>query len=244
MLKKSKYPYYRPAKKGMAWARKVYKKMLINQCQCGKLMVNRTVKQKCDECKEREWRESRLRSCSACGANFMLHDHQHGGERICEACREQDWKFLFRRISDFVLHTDEYFGNLPLDRKIHRFALKSRNDIQAVTDYRNFKMYHFKFQNNNQKTPTMDHINAMTHIIEYFIRGYFSGKYKLDYDVFREYLLKYAVQFPVTQRDNLALREFQARGIKPEEYVEVAGPLEDHTHEETIEAIREHFIHG
>lgn len=242
MLQKSKNPHYRSAKKGMGWARKVYKIMLLNKCPgCGELMVNRTSKQKCDKCKEREWRLSRLKVCS-CGSTFMLQDHQHGGERVCPACREGDYKFVFRRISDFISNPHWYWPHINMKDRIRKFASKSRNDVQSTTDYRNFKMYDLEFQNNNQKVPTMDHINAMTYIIEHYIEGCLSGKYKLDLDEFKDYYNKYAVQFPVSQKDNLKLREFQVKGVTPEEYISIVGPLKNLSIEESIEKIRKHFI--
>jgi len=244
MLQKSKNPNWKPARKGKAWLRKTYKRMLVNECKCGTIMVLKTASQKCDSCRERERMLSRTRDCPSCESTFMLHDHQHGTESVCPSCRESDWKFLYNRIYHFINHSEEYFPNLVWDRKVHRFALKSRNDVQSVTDYRNFKMYHLKFKNSTQRIPTMDHINAMTHIIETYIRGCISERYQLDFENFKEYLFKYGVQFPVTQQHNLELREFQARGITPEEYISVVGALENHTIKETIEVVRPHFIHG
>jgi hypothetical protein len=242
MLQKSEYKNYTKAAKGKAWIRKTYKKMLINKCQCGKIMVNRTSRQKCDECIEREWRLSRLRTCS-CGTTFMLMDHQNGGERICPRCKNAKYEVAFNTIMTFF-NENNPLAYLNLPERIRTFSSIQRNVIQAVTDFAEFKLRHIKFQSVPYSSQTFDHVNAMTYLIENYIRECLSDSLKKNFEYFREYLLKYAVQFRVTPSQNMALARFQVTGITPSQYISIVGPIEGMTIKETEEAIREHFIHG
>ena len=239
-------PHYSKAKKGKAWIRKVYKKMKFSACpSCGKVMINKKSNQKCDECKERERIQSRIRICASCGNPFMLEDHQHGGERICPKCKEGDYFFVWDRLGPFIDHPHKYWPEISdMSKRIHRFASKARNDVQSTTDYPEFKMRHISFESMKQDTPTMDHLNGMTYILKNYLTKVFEGSMKYDFEEFKKYYKKYAVQFPVTQRHNLDLRPFQENGVKPDEYVNVVGNLEGHTKEETVEIIKEHFING
>ena len=205
MLLKSAYPHYRKARKGQAWTRKLFKKLLVNECQCGSLMVNRTSRQKCDSCKEREWRESRLRTCS-CGTTFMLMDHQAGGERVCPHCREGDYVFLYDRLRLFIDNPDRYYAHTPLDFRMWKYASKGRNDVQSTSDYRDFKR-NYKFVNMNKKIPTWDHVNSMTYILYHYLKGVLvTREFDGSFLEFVEYYDKYAVQFPVLPGDNQALK--------------------------------------
>ena len=171
-------------------------------------------------------------------------DHQAGGERVCPHCREGDYVFLYDRLRLFIDNPDRYYAHTPLDFRMWKYASKGRNDVQSTSDYRDFKR-NYKFVNMNKKIPTWDHVNSMTYILYHYLKGVLVTKqFDGSFLEFVEYYDKYAVQFPVLPGDNQALKEYQAKGIKPEEYAAEVGPIEGHTHEETVEAIREHFIHG
>lgn len=243
MLKKSEYPYYRPAKKGMAWARKVYKKMLINQCECGKLMVNRTSKQKCDECKEKKKRESRLRECSTCGSKFMLMDHQHGGESVCLRCKYDKYKFALVFFLQYF-NLNNSFNHLGRNKSLRVFSSMCRNIVQDITGYPEFKIRDIRFASVPKDSETWDHVNAMTYFIQYYLQLCLSDPSKKDFEYFVKYLHKYAVQFKVTPEQNRRLERFQKTGITPEQYISVVGPIIGKTVKESVEIIREHFIHG
>jgi hypothetical protein len=208
---------------------------------CGKPITGKA--RKCQVCKDREAEQKRIKTCE-CGTVFILTPDQKGLVRTCPLCREGDYKFAHRRVSDFIDNPDEYYPHIPIEGRIRKFASKSRNDVQSTSDYSSFKMSGFKFQSNNQGKPTMDHVNAMTYIIEYYIKQCFAGNFINTLENFKKYYDRYAVQFPVSREHNEKLRVYQAKGVTPEQYISVVGPLVGKTAEESIEIIRPHFIHG
>lgn len=219
------------------------KKSKEKKCiSCENIVTGKT--KKCQECKDKEYLESRTKVCPRCEKKFILEDHQHGRESICQECKENDYKFIFFRIKDFVDNTYKFFPNISLEKKVHVFALKSRNDVQAVTDYREFKKYDIKFTSVKSSDRTFDHVNAMTFIIENYILEVLKDDRKLLFLYFKEYLLKYGVQFRVTQKHNIELIKYQIKGITPEEYISVVGLIKGYTEKESIEKIREYFING
>ena len=243
MLLKSENPNYTKAKKGMAWSRKLFKKMLINECQCGKLMICRTSKQKCDECKEREWRESRIRTCSTCESSFMLMDHQHGGESVCLKCKYDKYKSALYTIMGYF-NPYNPFEHLGVKKSLRVFSSMYRNIIQDITGYPEFKIRHIRFASVPESSETWDHVNAMTYFIQYYLKICLEDPTKMDFEYFVKYLHKYAVQFKVTPAQNRELEKYQRTGITPEQYISVVGPIIGMTIKESIEAIREYFIHG
>jgi hypothetical protein len=198
---------------------------------------------KCPKCIAKEREARRWKTCS-CGITFRLEDHQGGGEKICKKCKDGDYKFVFRRITDFLNCPDEYWNDLSFEKKVRKFASKSRNDIQAITDYPEFKLNHIRFASVPKNSPTWDHINAMTYFIERYIWDCIEDPSKQNFDYFREYLLHYACQFRVTQKHNMDLAKIQRAGVTPDKYINVVGPIEGKTIEESIEIIKPYFIHG
>jgi hypothetical protein len=194
---------------------------------------------KCPACIAKEKEERRWKTCS-CGITFRLEDHQGGGVRVCPRCKDQDYLMAYNTIMDFF--DKPTFLYLPLEKRIRKFSSKQRNVIQAVTDYPEFKLTQIKFKSVPHNSPTWDHINAMTYFIEKYISDCIEDPSLRNFDYFRTYLLRYACQFRVTQKQNMKLAKHQAAGITPDQYINVVGPIEEKTIDESVDIIKQYFI--
>lgn len=230
----------RKAKKGQGWIKKTYKKMSFRLCQCGNPV--KSPQRTCQECKDAEAEAKRWKICSVCGEEFRLQDHQSGAVKVCPRCKDAHWKMAHDTILLFF-HPENPFDYLN-EAKVRKFASIQRNIIQAVTDYPEFKLRHIRFASVPRSSLTFDHINAMTYLIENYIYMVRDDFRMAEFEEFKRYLLKYAVQFRVTPEQNMTLAKYQANGITPEKYIEVVGPLVGKTEKESIEIIRPYFING
>jgi hypothetical protein len=241
------------------------KQKKIRYCLCGKELAGRT--KKCSECKEKESlhkclscdnmikgrdrkcpaciaiekEAKRYKTCSICGQSFRLEDHQGGGNRVCPRCKDAKYRTAYKTIIGFF-DEDNPLSYLGLSEGIRNFSSIQRNVIQAVTDFAEFKLRHIKFSSVPGNSQTFDHVNAMTYLIEKFIRDCIHDPSKKNFQYFRDYLLKYAVQFRVTPSQNMLLAKHQAIGVTPSQYISVVGPIEGKSVEESIEIIRPYFI--
>jgi hypothetical protein len=149
----------------------------------------------------------------------------------------------FKTIMNFF-EEDNPLSYLNLTEGIRNFSSIQRNLIQAITDYPEFKIYKIKFLSVPPNSQTWDHVNAMTYFIENYLRDCILDPGKKNFPYFREYLLRYAVQFRVTPAQNMLLAPFQSIGITSAQYISVVGPIEDKSVQESIEIIKPYFING
>lgn len=212
-------------------------KSKIKLCQCGNIISARN--KKCHECKEKEKERKRWKLCK-CGFIFKLEVFQGGGNRVCPQCKNED--YLEAHDTIMLFFDKPRYSFLPIEKRIRKFANKQRNIIQASTDYAEFKLYNINFSSVSRNSKTWDHINAMTYIIENYISECISEPIKKDFSYFRGYLLKYAVQFRVTKKQNMELIKYQRTGITPKQYISVVGNMEGKTEVESIKEIEHHFI--
>jgi len=208
---------------------------------CDTMIIGR--EKKCPVCLAKEKEARRWKTCSICGTQFRLHDHQGGGNKVCQRCKDAKYMVAFKTIMLFF-DEENPLNYLSLTEGIRNFSSIQRNLIQAITDYSEFKLSKIKFSGVPHNSQTWDHINAMTYFIENYLRDCILDPSKKNFPYFREYLLRYAVQFRVTPAQNMALAPFQAKGITPEQYINVVGPIEGKTIDESIEIIRTYFING
>ena len=231
------------AGKGKAWIRKTYRSLKFTSCKdCGSPFLGRV--HKCQSCIDAEIETKRHKECTICGEVFRLKDGQSGVTRICPDCKEEDIYWCYKRT---ILYFDEeFFKRISSDTKrMERFALKARNDIQSITEYSEFKK-DYVFENVDWKIDTTyDHINSMSYILSNFIKKCNENPKLKNYEYFRNYLLKYGCQFRTSQKQNYDLIQYQKTGVTPEEYISVVGNSKNKTKEETIAIIKKHFInHG
>jgi len=220
------------------------KKAKERKCiSCEKIIIGRT--RRCQECKDRIEDEKKNKICKrlGCGIKFRLEEGQKGQIRICPRCKEADFKMAFKTINLFF-DDDNPYNYLSSEYRPRIFSSKQRNIIQAVTDYPEFKIKNIIFENVDIESKTWDHINTMTFFIENYLLECIKDPFKKTFVYFKEYLLKYAVQFKVNPKHNMNLISYQVKGITPEEYICVVGPIVDHTEKESVEIIRPHFING
>ena len=208
---------------------------------CDNMITGRS--NKCQECKDKEAEAKRNKICNVCEEPFRLEDHQNASVKVCPRCKDAKYRVAFNTIMTFF-DDDFPLTYLNLNKQVRNFASIQRNVIQAVTMFPEFRISNVKFASVPTSSQTFDHVNAMTYFIEYYINDCVYQEWKRDFKYFREFLLKYAVQFRVTPAQNMALVPFQAKGIKSHEYVSVVGPIKGMTEEETIKVIKPYFIHG
>ena len=229
------------AKRGHGWIKRTYKKMSFRLCECGNPV--KSPQRTCQECRDREAEARRWKVCNVCGDAFRLEDHQSGSVKVCPRCKDAHWKMAHETVL-LYFSPENPFDYLPEEERIRKFASVQRNIIQAVTDYPEFKLRHIHFESVPRSSLTFDHINAMTYLIENYIRQVREDYKMAEYEAFKEYLLKYSVQFRVTPEQNMTLAKYQATGITPEKYIEVVGPIKGMSIKKSIEKIRPHFING
>ena len=221
----------------------VYKNLFFNECtECSGPVI--APKRICQSCRDAEEEAKRWKVCTTCGESFRLEDHQSAITKICSACKEEEFYWCYERT--MLYFNKEFFNRIKdPEKKVTRFALKARNDIQSTTEYSEFKKL-YKFENVDWKEDkTFDHINSMSYILSNFLKRCIENPKLRNYNYFRNYLLKYGVQFRTSQRQNYDLIEFQREGITPEQYLSVVGNIKGKTKEESINIIKKHFInHG
>lgn len=230
------------AKKGQAWIKKTYKALKFRECKyCQSPFLGS--KHTCPACEARFAEALRWVDCS-CGEKFRLEDHQNRQTRVCPKCKEEDYRFYCNRILNYF--DENYYPRAKTEEeRMYKFASKSRNDVQSVTGYSNFKMMYF-FENVDWKIHnTWEHINSMTFLTYNLLKELGKDKSKRNYEYISDYLLHYGVQFRTSAEQNQALIEFQTDGVTPEEYISVVGNIKGKTKDETIAIIKKHFInHG
>jgi len=229
------------AKKGQGWVKTSYKKLSYRLCECGNAV--RVPQRTCQSCLDARAESKRWKVCNVCGEEFRLEDHQSASVKVCPKCKNAHWQMAYDTIM-LYFEPKNSFNYLSENEKIRKFASIQRNIIQSVTDYPEFKLRHIEFESVPSSSLTFDHINAMTYLIENYIREVKANFGLSGYENFRDYLLKYAVQFRVTPAQNMALAKYQGSGITPEKYIDVVGPIKGKTIKESIEIIRPHFING
>jgi len=208
---------------------------------CGKMIRGRN--RKCQDCLDKEREEGRWKTCSICGDVFRLKDHQGGGNKICHRCKDAKYKIAYNTIMTFFAD-DNPLDYLPMPVRIREFASSQRNIIQDTTGYSEFKITDVKFESVPPGSQTWDHVNSMTYFIERYITDCLADPAKKNFTYFREYFLKYAVQFRVTPQQNIALIPFQKIGIRSYQYISVVGKIIGKTIDESIEIVKPHFING
>lgn len=212
----------------------------LHQCSSCENMISGR-ERKCQDCKDREKEAKRWKTCS-CGITFRLDDHQSGGEKVCPRCKDEKFRTAHDDIMNFF--DKPRWAFLPLNERIHKTSSIRRNIIQAINGPE-FKLFHIHFSKIPHNSTTWDHVNSMTYFIEKYISDCISDPSKKEFDYFKEYLLKYAIQFRVTPELNRKLSKYQTTGITPEQYISVVGLIEGtETIEESIEIIKPYFING
>jgi len=229
------------AKKGQGWVKTSYRKLSYRLCECGRAV--RVPQRTCQFCFDERAEAKRNKICNVCEEPFRLEDHQNASVKVCPRCKDARYKVAFDTIMTFFTDNPP-LGYLSLNKQIRNFSSIQRNVIQAVTMFPEFRISSLRFASVPSNSQTFDHVNAMTYFIEYYINDCVNNEWKRDFGYFREFLLKYAVQFRVTPAQNMLLAKYQANGITPEKYIKVVGPLKGKTKKESIEIIRPHFING